>query len=224
MLCTSSDFEGPLQSMINDDWHRFGFSPIINNDCHRRRRKGLSEIGRLTRAPVVILTWNIIKHMEYYYQTNEMQFLLDLKMSQSKITLPRHLCYFSFLPFCNCNFYILPHEPLYCSYSPALFSRWENIGPVLGIFFCLFFIFIFFHMNLYCSHSVFTLGKYWSGPGNPPPWSTPKAPPLSALYYSQPAEIFQPSPRPALIGLFRALFDLRPEIQNWQVWWLVVWE
>ena len=166
----------------------FGFSPIINNDSHRRRRKGLSEIGRLTRAPVVILTWNIIKHMEYYYQTNEMQFLLDLKMSQSKITLPRHLCYFSFLPFCNCNFYILPHEPL-----------------------C-------------CSHSVFTLGKYWSGPGNPPPWSTPKAPPLSALYYSQPTQIFQPSPRAALIGLFRALFDLRPEIQNWQVWWLVVWE
>ena len=58
--------------------------------------KGLPEIGRLTRAPVVILTWNIIKQMQCY-QTNGIQFLLDLKMSQSKITLPRHLCYFSFL-------------------------------------------------------------------------------------------------------------------------------
>ena len=157
---------------------------MINDDCHRRR-KCLPEIGRLTRAPVVILTWNIIKQMQCY-QTNGIQFLLDLKMSQRKITLP-----VIFVISLFCSFHILPPEP------------------------------VLFLVPTQCS--VFTLGKYWSGPGNPPPWSTPKAPPLSALYYSQPAEIFQPSPRPALIGLFRALFDLRPEIQNWQVWWLV-WE
>ena len=145
----------------------------------------------------------------------------------------------------NCDVYIGYFSFLYISGSvlflpSALFSRWEKYWSGMSFFvFCiwvLYFVFDFFHLCrlLQCVFvlyfvfdfplvfSVFRLGKYWSVPGNPPPWSTPKASPLSDLYYSRPTEIFHHSPPPAvcpvLIGLFRALFDLRAEIQNWQVW------
>ena len=106
---------------------------------------------------------------------------------------------------CNSNFGISLTPSLLCFHLDLDLAPPEKRdlvnGQPLKLLLCQFSIIFYFYFY-YFLLALFTI------------WSTLKAPPLLALYYSPATHIFQP-PVPlstTLIGLFRARFDLRTEI------------
>ena len=173
--------------------HWFQRSWLMNNNSHRRRGRAYQRLdkwhGCLWSWPGIWSNkWNIIIEMENSY-SRERCFGVSYFIGCFRFGSPTDLK--------DSKGWVLYSPTSILFPLSALFSRWENIGPVLGI------------------------GAPAAALVNP---QSPSF--VSPLLFSAPHIYFSALPclcTCTLIGLFRALSDLRTEIQNWQVWWQV-WE